>query len=402
MIENSRPILILMFLATLGPIATDIYLPSIPAIASSFNVPLSTVQLSIATYMLGYSIGALFHGTLSDIFGRKPIVLTCLYVAIIGGVICCISNTISIFLLGRFIQGFGFSGAVVLSRSIIRDIAPNKIKLIQNASTLGMLNAGVTALAPLLGGYIQRYTFWQLNFIILIIAPICLSLVCWFKLPETRIYKIRRSVKEIGIDCLEIITNKKFILYNMVTTLTLACMIGYQTVSTDLLQIKVGLTPDQYGYTALVITIFLGLGGLFNSKSIAKYGQKKLYNFGSAIFIFAGFLYLIIGSINFINIYSILIPIITLVFAAGIMFPNSSSGAMAMFSTKIGTASSIYTFLQMLGVSIISAIISSINNPSPLTLGVLFIISGILCTIASILIHNKYINMSNTEHMKEN
>ena len=71
----------------------------------------------------------------------------------------------------------------------------------------------------------------------------------------------------------------------MVTTLTLACMISYQTISTDLLQVKVGLTPDQYGYTALIITLFLGLGGLFNSKSIAKYGQKN-YTIWVAIFLF--------------------------------------------------------------------------------------------------------------------
>jgi Bcr/CflA subfamily drug resistance transporter len=399
-LQSSKLILILMFLTTLGPIATDIYLPSMPAIANSFNVPLNIVQFSIAIYMLGYSIGALFHGTLSDRFGRKPVVLTCLSIAIIGGFICCLSSIINVFLLGRFIQGLGFSGTVVLSRTIIRDIAPNQTKLIQNASTLGMLNAAITALAPLVGGYVERYAFWQLNFIILIIAPLSLSLICWFKLPETKLHKIKRSLKEISNDCIEIVTNKKFVLYNMVTTLTLGCMVAYQTISADLLQLQVGLNPDEYGYTALMITLFLGSGGFFNSRAIAKYGRKNLYNLGSYLFILAGFLYVIVGCLNISNIYSILVPISILAFSSGIMLPNSSSGAMAMFGNKTGTASSLYTFFQMLGVSIISAIISNIHHPNTVVLGILFVLSGTLCIIANILIHGLYSNDSSVEQMQ--
>lgn len=375
---NKVLLLIIILLATSGQFATEIYLPSMPNMANYFAVPLKSIQFSITMYALGYSIGSIFWGYFSDKFGRRLVILPCLGVAILGGVICSVAMNLEWLLVGRCIQGIGLSGAGVSSRSIARDIAKNKVQLAKLASVTGILATIAMAIAPILGGYIEKYSFWRINFITLLLLSVTIAILCWFKLEETNSNRGKFSWLNMFHEYKEVMSCKNFAIYNALGTFTFTGLVAYQTVSPYFLQVKVGLAPDQFGYTSLVVIFALMLGGIFNNRMVTHRGIEQMLFFGCALFFAAGCCYILFGLLHFITLISILTPIMLFSFSAGIIYPNASSGALSLFSTKAGTAASIYNFFQMVGAVLGSGLMSIVHHTSQVPLGVIFVFLGVI------------------------
>jgi len=381
-------LIIILFLSIVGQFATEIYLPSMPAMAEYFKVGLNIIQLSITAYVIGFGFGSLVYGSLSDALGRRPVVIWSMCVGVIGSLICCFMTSPDSLFIGRFIQGLGLSGSAVVARSIIKDISPDQMSMSKLASVLGVAFAAVVACAPIIGGYIQFYAFWRLNFIVLLIISILVTGLCWFKLPETNKHRRAVSIKHIILDYVEVLTNKEFLLYNLLSTLTLGGIISYQVLSSYLLQIRVGLSPEKFGYTSMVITLALIVGGVLNSKVVARRGTETMIRLGCYIFILAGLIYVISGLFDWVNLWLILLPMVLFTIGASILYPNASAGAMTLFATQAGTAASVYAFFQMLGGGVCSGLISIIKTPNQLPLGLMFIGIGMLGVKLTRVLHN--------------
>ncbi|MFN7093743.1 MAG: multidrug effflux MFS transporter [Burkholderiales bacterium] len=378
MLQQKKLVLaILILLSVIGQFATEIYLPSMPTMAEYFGVKLNIVQFSITLYVAGFSMGALGYGSLSDTLGRRPVIIISLLIGVVGSGVCCVARSIEWLLIGRFIQGVGFSGVSVVTRSITKDICPDSITLAKLASLLGVLYAVAISFAPILGGYIEKYAVWRLNFILLFLFSLIVAGLCYWRLPETNQHQRKTSLLQMLADYAEIVANKQFLLYNLISAVTLGGIISYQTLSSYLLQIKVGLSPEVFGYTAVAVTVSIIIGGFLNSKAVARHGLNKMLRLGCCLYVIAGILYVISGLFGIINGFVILVPIILFSIGASIAFPNASSGAMSIFTTKAGAAASVYTFFQTLGAAIGSGIISWLPHSNQLSLGGLFVIVGL-------------------------
>lgn len=246
-----------------------------------------------------------------------------------------------------------------------------------------MINSSAIAFAPVIGGYVQKHAFWRLNFILLLIMAIMGAWLCWFKLHETNLNRQVLSLKTICKDYFEVLSNPQFLLYNAISALTLAGVVSYHTISPFLLQVTVGLGPESFGYTALVITGALIVGSLVSSKVMPKHGTEKMITFGCRLFTIAGVVFIVTGAFNLVNLYIILIPMMLYMIGAGLVYPNCSSGAMSIFSTKAVTAASVYNFFQMAGATIGSGLISAHVGGNQLHLGMMLTViglGGILCS----------------------
>lgn len=363
---------VLMLLVVLGQFATELYLPSMPSMATYMHVNINMIQLSIAIYVFGFAIGSMIYGTLSDKFGRRPIILICLLVGSIGSLVCCFSFSIDSLLIGRMIQGLGFSGGAVVARSISKDVSESREELAKISSTMGILYAVAIAFAPIIGGYIEKYMFWRISFVLLLILAVVIISLCWYKIPETNINKRSLTIKIVFNDYIDVLTNSRFLLYNIISASVLSSLVAYQTMSSYLLQVKVGMSPDSFGYTAVFITVALILGGFINRFLMPRRGSETMIIVGCYLFIFTGFIYVLTGISGWIDEYIILVPIVIAITAAGIIYPNCSAGAMGIFDTKAGTAASIYNCLQMVGATIGSVLVSLFHNANQLVLGLLF------------------------------
>ena len=361
----------------IGQFSTEVYLPSMPSMAGYFHVPISDIQLTITMYTLGFAFGSFFCGYLSDKLGRLKVVFPCLLFSVVGGIVCCVANIPDTLLIGRLIQGFGLGGVSVVSRSIVRDISTNSTDFSKFASILGSVSAAAIAFAPIIGGYIEKYLFWRVNFILLFVFSFVLAWLCKFKLEETNNHRGKIEFMPMIREYTDVITSRRFLLYNLASSLTLAGVISYQTVSSFLLQVQVGLSPDIFGYTSVFITLTLIIGAMINTKIVERRGIDIMIKFGVILYIISGLLYVIGGLFNSMGVLQIIIPMMLFSFAAGIVYPNASSGALSMFaSDKAGTASSIYNCFQMLGATLGSWIISIIVHKTQLPLGLMFVFIG--------------------------
>ena len=112
---------LLAALSMIGPFTIDTYLPSFPAIQRDLQVSAVQMQQTLSVYLLTFAIMTLFHGTLSDSFGRRPIVLANLLVFSIASLGCALAATFEQLLLFRGIQGLSAGAGIVVGRAIIRD-----------------------------------------------------------------------------------------------------------------------------------------------------------------------------------------------------------------------------------------------------------------------------------------
>lgn len=370
--DNKLIIFVIIVSSMIGQFAIEIYLPSMPKIADDFHVALHLVQLTIAIYILGFASGGFISGSLSDLLGRRPVMLWALSLGIIGGIICCFVLDLTWLYLGRFIQGLGLGGASVVCRSICKDIAKDGIGLSKLTSLLSLTSYATIAFAPVIGGYIQQYLFWHLNFVVIVVLNLLVLGLGLIKLVETHHLGRSEGIAQLFNGYLNVIRNHRFILFNLLSAATLGGVIAYQSLSANLLELHVGLSPATFGYTGVLVTMSLMIGGIINARMVARVGLLSMMRVGFLLFLIAGVLYLIFGVFHYTTVVTVLLPVIFYGLGATLVYPNVASGAIGLHSSNVGTASAIFNCIQMLGGVLGCCLVSLTHDAGLPEIGLLF------------------------------
>lgn len=390
--------IIIVLIWSLPALSTDIYLPSMPSMAKYFSTTLSEVQYTIFFYTAGFSIGALFFGPMSDRFGRKPIILISLFIAAISALFTTFATSLEILFISRFIQGVALAGVGSTMRAVTKDICPDKESMATFGAILGIAIPIANAVAPIIGGYIESYLNWRVSFGVVLIYTIIFLLYAYFKLPETNNNRLQSSLRTLLYDYKDVITNKVFFRYNAITAFALCSLYAYITISPKILQVRVGLTPEEFGYSNLLFSVSLILSSYINSKLLPTHGIDKMLKFGAKMLGTAGFIFLLIGIFSWYNLYIIMFALCILVFGCGFIFPTASAGGLSLFANRAGTAGAIYGCIQMLGGSSGSAFITLITREhfDPLIgLGLFIIIQALI----GIILSNQLIKLNHSTNL---
>lgn len=175
---------LLACLGMLGPFSIDTYLPAFTGIAESLGATPVQMQQTLSAYLLGFAAMNLFHGALSDSFGRRPVVLAGVAVFTLASVGCALSQSIGALVAFRALQGMSAGAGMVVSRAIIRDMfPPDQAQRVMSQVTIYF---GVApAIAPIVGGFLFVHADWHSIFWFLAIVGLALWLAMWRLLPET-------------------------------------------------------------------------------------------------------------------------------------------------------------------------------------------------------------------------
>src|SRR5690606_1260295 len=182
---NLRTLLILGALSAFGPLAIDFYLPSFPTLARQFGTDVEHVQLSLAAYFVGISIGQLFYGPLADRFGRRVPLLVGVALFTVASLACALAPNLEWLVAARFVQALGGCAGMVITRAVVRDLC-DPLASAKVFSQLVLVMGLAPILAPLGGGLLLNTLGWPSIFHSLsIFAGLCLlAVLLW--LPETR------------------------------------------------------------------------------------------------------------------------------------------------------------------------------------------------------------------------
>jgi MFS transporter, DHA1 family, multidrug resistance protein len=176
--------LLLSLLTGLGPLSMDMYLPSLPAIGEALHASTAQVQLTISSYLLGFAVGQILYGPISDRFGRRPVILAALILYGIGSVFCAVTQSIETLTAVRFVQALGGAGAIVLARAVVRDLYSG-VRAGRELSLMGSITAFAPIVAPAIGGVLQIAFGWRASFVLLVIFALCAGAAAARLLPET-------------------------------------------------------------------------------------------------------------------------------------------------------------------------------------------------------------------------
>lgn len=383
MISKRVLFIIIFFVGCSAQIASDIYAPSLPSIASSLHTSITQAQFSMAIYMLGLAFSQLFYGPLSEGLGRKIPLMIGLSILMLGNVISLFSATISSLIIGRLIQGCGAGACSALWRSIFRDQFEGA-ELAKYGAYFSILVTFIVPAAPTLGGYLEEYFNWRASFIFLFAySLLTLCMVCiWFK--ETNVHHHPEKLRAgfIFNSFKHILSSPIFMGYTLCTFLCYGAFFSWFSVGPILLIKTVGISPIQFGW----ITLFGGgistaLGSWVNGRLVTQFGTARMLRIGFIIMLLSGILMLIFKILLGVKTFSIVAPMILFYFGVTFIWPSAFSGAFGPFGKMAGYAGALYGFMQISGASFIGVIVSYLPHETQNPLALVFIITAVLSWI---------------------
>ena len=152
--------IVLGLLSAIGPFAIDMYLPALPSIGRTMDAGPAAVQLTLTVFFIALASGQLLYGPLSDMYGRKPPLYVGLVLFCLGSLACALAPNAEMFLLGRFIQGLGACGGMVIPRAVVRDLYSG-VEATRLMSLLMLVFSISPLLAPLTGSFVIQATGWR-------------------------------------------------------------------------------------------------------------------------------------------------------------------------------------------------------------------------------------------------
>jgi MFS transporter, DHA1 family, multidrug resistance protein len=362
---SRRPFLLLTVtvVATLGMLASTIYVPSIPAIAHAFGTSVARVQLTFVGYLFAFAVGILVVGALSDRYGRRHVLFYGLALGLVGSLACVFAPTIGLLIVARVLQGLGACAGMVVVRATIRDLY-GRDGAAQVIAGLAIVMTLIQSFAPIPGGYVQEWLGWRANFAIVTTFAIAALALAVRYIPETA--PLRGTLTKTGAVTarsmltayLQLIANPRFLAYALVAASAHA---GFHIFAAGAPAVLIGgmrIPPEEYGYYASLPPIGFLAGSFVSNRLSPQLGIDTLIRIGGLVLVPAGLTMLGLAMAHVASPYAVVGPMIFVCCGSGLITPNAVAGSLGVEQRLVGTASGLTSFLQMIAAAGATAALS--------------------------------------------
>ena len=332
----------LSVVAGLAPLSIDMYLPSFPALGEEFGATAAQVQLTLSGFILGFAIGQLCYGPLSDRFGRRPVLLSgiCLYVGMT--VLCAASGDIEMFTLFRFLQAVGGGAGAVLSRAIVRD-RYSGAEMARAMSLMLTVILFAPMVAPIIGGYLLVWVGWRAVFWVLAVIGLAAILVVAFGIEET-LPRNRRSAPGVG-SLLRgygaVFGHRRALGYILSGGLSFAALFAFLSGAAFVFIEHYGLAPQHMGYVFTLNVVGVMAGGWVNSRLVMRRGVREMTTVGAALLFVGALALFVLVAFDVAGMWGAVAGIFAFTLPLNMINANSAAGALEYFPHHAGTASAV-------------------------------------------------------------
>jgi len=371
----------LIVLTAFAPLTLNMFLPSLANIADDLNSDYATVSLAVAGYLAVSAVVYLVVGPLSDRIGRRPVLLVALVSFTLASIACALAQDIWTFLICRMLQA-GMAAGYALSLAIVRDTNSDK----QAAGLIGYISMSMAIapmLGPMLGGVLDTAFGWRSNFYFYALSGICLFVLCWFDLGETR------PAKTVGEPDQQISTLLKlplFWAFAICTAFSTGGFFIFLTGAPLVAKSVFGVSSAELGFYIGTITAGFMLGSFLSGRFAPRFEITTMMIAGrtvSCVGLLTGLVLLQLGYVSPLLYFG---STIFVGLGNGLTMPNSNAGALSVRPKLAGSAAGISGALTVgigaLLTSLTGVIVPEENGGS--TLLVLILIASVIGLVCSI------------------
>lgn len=339
---------LLVAVHAIGPTSLTIIVPSIPGMAADFATEPGVVQLTISLYLVCLAFAQLFLGTLSDHFGRRPVILAGLAVTAVTSFAATMTTSAFALIAARSAQAFGASAGMVVGRAMIRDLY-DRDRAAAMIGLVTMTTVVMPMLAPLLGGVLDTAYGWRATFAFLGVFSTVVLIWAVFALKETRpAHPADGQGSRFLTEGRALLTSRTFFGYLLCGSLGCGAFFAFLGGGSYLVVGIMGRSSAEFGVWFAVMSLGYMLGNLATARLSTRYGVNAMIRWG-LIFEVIGTAFTVVVAVLIPDVgpAPIFLPQLLIQTGNGMLLPNAIAGAVSVRPQAAGTAAGIVGFAQM-------------------------------------------------------
>jgi len=375
--RNQRLIYIVALgaLVALGPFTVDLYLPSFPAVARDFHASDAAVQLTLTATSIGFAVGQLLVGPLSDKVGRRLPLLIATAVHVIASVGVAFAPNVEWLTVLRVLQGVGAAGGGVVATATVRDLFGG-LPLVRVLSRLALVSGLAPILAPVIGSQLLRITDWRGIFVALAAYGVVVLIVAALLIVETLPPEKRGLVahRTARARYRSLFSDRIFVGVAIIGGMVFSALFAYLSSSSFLLQDVFHLNAQQFG----LIFGINSIGVVFGSQAASRIVRRVAPQWVLAVVLplmITGAIVIGVLALNGGGLFSVLIPLWFILAGCGFCFPIVQVLALAHHGEEAGTAASLLGAANFGLAGIISPIVGLLGISTALPMSEVMVVT---------------------------
>ncbi|UYK41549.1 multidrug effflux MFS transporter [Microbacterium terricola] len=360
-------IVLLGALTALGPFTIDLYLPAFPVLEADFDTTAAAIQLTLTGTMIGFALGQLIVGPLSDKIGRRGPLLVVTAVHVVASTAAALAPSLELLSVARVLMGAGAAAGGVVAAAVIRDLFGGK-RLVVMLSRMALVSGVAPVLAPLVGSALLLVMPWRGIFVVLAVYGAVMLVSAILFIPET-LPPARRS--ETGSTTVwqryrSVFSDRVFVGVLIIGGMTFSGLFSYLSSSSFLFQESYGFDAQQYGVLFAINSLGIVLGVQSASRLAARFGPQWVMAFSTASLVIAGTGIIVADQLG-LGLWGTMIPLFLFITSCGFTFPCVQVLALDRHGKAAGTAQSIIGATNFGVAGLITPVVGWISAGSDIT-----------------------------------
>jgi DHA1 family bicyclomycin/chloramphenicol resistance-like MFS transporter len=359
-------------LSMVGPFTIDAVFPAFEAMSRDLSVDRVAMQQTISVYLVTFAVASLFHGSLSDAVGRKPVVVVGSLLFAVTSAVAAVAPTMHLLLVARGLQGLVAGAGMIVGRTMVRDLFDG-VHAQRFMSHISFVFAVAPALAPIAGGWILGWSSWRTIFWVLAAYGLALVLLTAFLLPETHPRSLRvpfRPAPLLGA-FRSAATDRAVLRMSAAIAFNFAGLFVYIASAPAIVVDHLGLGAQDFGLLFLPIVGSMMVGSFVTGRLV---GRVR-----AGVFVLSGFLISLSGAaaaagyhlvVREPSIWGVLVPLATGALGVALVFPILTTGLLDLRPRERGSVSSFQAFSSTCLNALVAGVVSPLVSASLLVLGV--------------------------------
>lgn len=360
---------LLALLGMLGPFSIDTYIPAFAGIAQSTGATPVQMQQTLSAYLFGFAFMNLFHGALSDSFGRRPVILIGLAVFTLASIGCALANTPTQLIFWRALQGLSTGAGIVVSRAVIRDMfPPSQAQKVMSQVTIYF---GIApAIAPIIGGLLFVHAGWHSIFWFLVGVGVLLFAFNWKMLPETLHASQRQPfrVAHLMRGYWQLCSDPRFLLLALASGVPFNGMFLYVLAAPAFLGEHLKLEPLQFFWFFVLNIGGIMLGSWSSGRLAGKVAPKRQIRDGFFIMLISALLNVVANALFTPHVAWALWPLAFFAFGWALMVPVVTLLVLDLHPARRGMASSLQAVIGATANGLVAGLIAPLVMHSTLAM----------------------------------